>query len=149
MVRRRPLPGSRLGTDWERLLRLPSLSELSFEPLGIGLFSSLIFCSQKEKRDENAMLATLLSWAGPGKGLMREGRRGEKMSDRWSDQQTRGCHNGCWSSQLCYMRSQTSGKQDPQCWKEEAVLGSEIPLQQLQTVSVPLLPRSEQSQTPA
>lgn len=105
--------------------------------------TSLSFCSQKEKRDENAMLATLLSWAGPGKGLMREGRRGEKMSDRWSDQQTRGCHNGCWSSQLCYMRSQTSDKQDPQCWKEEAVLGSEIPLQQLQTVSVPLLPRSE------
>lgn len=37
--------------------------------------TSLSFCSQKEKRDENAMLAALLSWAGPGEGLgrMREG----------------------------------------------------------------------------
>lgn len=80
MARSRPLPGSRLGTDWERLLRLPSLSEFSFELLR-GLFSSLIFCSQKEKRDENAMLAALLSWAG--KGLRAdEGGRGERMSDR-------------------------------------------------------------------
>lgn len=86
--------------------------------------TSLSFCSQKEKRDENAMLATLLSWAGPGKDLMKEEGRDEKMSDRWRDQQTRSCHNGCWSSQLCYVRSQTSGKQDPQCWKEEKVLGS-------------------------
>lgn len=53
---KRPLPGSKAGTDLARLDK-PSGSVLWLS----GLFSSLIFCSQKEKRDENAMLADQLS----------------------------------------------------------------------------------------
>lgn len=53
----RPLPGSRAGTDLARLGN-PSFSELP-----PGLLSSLTLDSQKEKRDEKAMLAGLQSWA--------------------------------------------------------------------------------------
>lgn len=69
VARNKPLSGSRAGTDLARLSS-PSLSELLLP----GLLSSLIFCSQKEKRDENAMLADLLSWAEMDE--MRAGGRG-------------------------------------------------------------------------
>lgn len=36
----------------------------------------LPFCSQKEKRDENAMLADLMSWAEMNEMGVRRGRRG-------------------------------------------------------------------------
>lgn len=69
VARNKPLPGSRADTDLDRL-GSPSLSGLLFS----GLLSSLTFCSQKEKRDEKAMLADLRSWAVVDE--MRAGGRG-------------------------------------------------------------------------
>ncbi len=79
--------------------------------------TSLSFCSQKEKRDENAMLATLLSWAGPVRVWWgREGGMKRWVTDEGTSRQEAGTMDAglhsyvMWGHKLQVNKTHNAGK---------------------------------------